>query len=361
MKNLTGATKSGVLIGLTITLAIGLGVWSLVQIERQGQAPSDLGITYQYDISSLAYIDPNLIQYDLVLPVIETGYVNARGVFVDHKGLIWVAGDQTVRVFKRDGSLVRALDSSGPTYCVAVTQENRIYVGRRDHVDVFGPDFKLESAWPSLGKDAVITSLAVSPTHVFVADAGHREVVVCDLNGQSVTRFGQANDDQDFDGIIVPSAYFDLALSQDGLLRVVNPGRLRVDAFTLEGQYEFPWGEPGNGIRDFCGCCNPCALAVLPDGGFVTAEKGLMRVKVYNSDGGFEGVVAGPVDLEIRIEPKICKTPDQCKANALDVAVDRTGDIYILDTEHAQIRVFTKKTQSESTQPATNNQQPETK
>jgi sugar lactone lactonase YvrE len=343
MKHMTGATKSGVLMGLVIAGAIGLGVWSLVQIEHQDQAPSGLGAAYQYDISSLAYIDPNLIQYDMQLPLIETGYVHARAVCVDHEGLIWVAGDETVRVFQRDGNLMRTLSSDGPTTCLAVTPQGQIYVGKRDHVDVFGPDFKRDAAWPSLGEDAVITSLAVSATQVFVADAGHREVVVYDLAGQVVSRFGKANEDQGFEGIIVPSAYFDLVLSQDGLLRVVNPGRLRVDAFTRDGQYEFSWGEPGNAIEGFCGCCNPCALAVLPDGRFVTAEKGLMRVKVYNSDSGFEGVVAGFTDLNIRLEPKICKTPDECRANALDVAVDQAGDIYVLDTDRAQVRVFKKR------------------
>jgi hypothetical protein len=331
------------LIGLVIAGAIGVGVWSLVMIERKDQSSSGLGAAYQYDISSLAYIDPNQILYHKQPPVIDTGYVNARSVYVDHRGQIFVAGDQTVRVFRRDGHLIGTLTSPGLSYCVTVTPDGRVYVGKKDHVDVFGSDFELDNAWPSLGEDTVITSLAVTATQVFVADAGHREVVVCDLNGQVARRFGRASDDQGFDGIIVPSAYFDLALSQDGLLRVVNPGRLRVDAFTLEGQYEFPWGKPDNGIEGFCGCCNPCALAVLPDGGFVTAEKGFMRVKLYNSDGGFEGVVAGPAELEIRIEPKICRTPDECRANALDVAVDQAGDIYVLDTERAQVRVFSKR------------------
>jgi hypothetical protein len=343
MNTQKGATKSGVLIGLVIAGAIGLGAWALVQIEKQDQASSGLGGTYQYDISSLAYIDPNQIQYEVVLPLIKTGYVTARSLCVDRDGLIWVAGDQTVRAFKRDGTLVRTLLADGPTTCVVVTPENQVYVGLRDRVAVYGSDFKLDTAWPSLGENAVITSLAVSDTQVFVADAGHREVVIYDLDGQVTQRFGQADDDQGFEGIIVPSAYFDLVLSQDGLLRVVNPGRLRVDAFTLDGQYEFSWGEPGSVIERFCGCCNPCALTLLPDGGFVTAEKGLMRVKVYNSDGGFEGAVAGPVELGVRVEPKICRTPDECKANALDVAVDEAGNIYVLDTEHAQVRVFTKK------------------
>lgn len=342
MKNQTGATKSGLLIGAVIAGAIIVAVWALVQIERQDQAPSNLGSAYQYDISSLAYVDPNLIQYDIQLPAIDTGFNHARSLCVDDQGLIWVAGDEAVRVFKRDGSLTRTLTTDAATHCVTVVEGGPIYVGKKDHVEVYGDDLKLKKAWPSVGDDAVITSLAISPTHVYVADAGQREVAIYDLEGQLIRRLGKANEDEGFDGIIVPSAYFDLALSPDGLLRVVNPGRLRVDAFTLEGQYEFSWGEPDNKIEGFCGCCNPCALAVLPGGGFVTAEKGLMRVKVYTSDGGFDGVVAGPADLDVRIEPKICRTPDECRANALDVAVDAKGDIYVLDTEQGKIRVFSE-------------------
>ena len=333
--------KFGWIIGLVIGGAIVVGIWSLIKIEQRDNQPSDLGPSYQYDISSLAYIDPNLIQYSAELPVIETGYRQPRGLCVDHRGWVWVAGDETVRVFKRDGNLLRTLLSDGPSYCVAVNPDDElIYVGKKDHVDVFGADYQLKTSWKSLGEKSVMTSLAVTDSQVFVADAGRREVVVYDLNGQVTQRFGQANEDQGFEGMIVPSAYFDLCVSQDGLLRVVNPGRLRVDAFTRDGQYEFSWGEANNSLEGFCGCCNPCGLAVLPDGRFVTAEKGLVRVKIYNSDGGFEHVVAGPVDLNIRIEPKVCKTPEDCTANALDVAVDQAGDIYVLDTEHAQVRVF---------------------
>ncbi|MBM3243119.1 hypothetical protein FJZ31_43220, partial [Candidatus Poribacteria bacterium] len=44
-------------------------------------------------------------------------------------------------------------------------------------------------------------------------------------------------------------------------------------------------------IDGFCGCCNPVNFAMLPDGRFVTCEKGLPRVKIYDADGTFSGVV----------------------------------------------------------------------
>ena len=37
-------------------------------------------------------------------------------------------------------------------------------------------------------------------------------------------------------------------------------------------------------MADFFGCCNPAQLAVLPDGRFVTAEKGIPRVKIYSRE-----------------------------------------------------------------------------
>ncbi|MHC4524382.1 MAG: hypothetical protein ACYSU8_02430, partial [Planctomycetota bacterium] len=93
----------------------------------------------------------------------------------------------------------------------------------------------------------------------------------------------------------------------------------------------------------FSGCCNPVALAILPDGGFVTAEKGLVRVKVYDADGEFVGVVAGPDQLGWIAPLRVCKTPEECKSKGFDVAVDSAGRIYVLDTLRNVVRVFEKK------------------
>jgi hypothetical protein len=84
-------------------------------------------------------------------------------------------------------------------------------------------------------------------------------------------------------------------------------------------------------------------FALLPNDGFVTSEKGLVRVKVYNSDGGFVGVVAGHNDLTDGVLAKICETPEQCQGAGLDVAADAEGRVYILDPEKNVIRIFVGK------------------
>jgi hypothetical protein len=82
-------------------------------------------------------------------------------------------------------------------------------------------------------------------------------------------------------------------LGKDGLLRVNNPGRHRVEIYTAEGDLELSWGKATVGIEGFCGCCNPTALGLLADGRCITCEKGLPRVKVIRQRGAFECVVAG--------------------------------------------------------------------
>jgi len=343
MEQPTNKHNAQMLVGVIVAIAVVVAIWSAWRIDHR-PARQPLGPAYQYDVTSLAYIDPNRIQYSLQMPLIETGYTQAHGLWVDTRGQVWVAGDQTVRVFQRDGNIIRTLLSPGPSRCVTVTDAGQVYVGKSDHVDVFDGEGALTSSWAPLATGALITSIAAVGDTVYVADAGHRRVVVYDQAGQVTRQIGAANEAQGFAGFVVPSPYFDLAPARDGLLRVVNPGRLRVDAFTLDGTYEFSWGASSNALEDFCGCCNPTALAVLPDGSFITAEKGLMRVKEYNSDGAFVGVVAGPAQLAVSMEPKVCQSPQECQAGGLDVAVDASGQVYVLDTRQGQVRVFKKTT-----------------
>jgi hypothetical protein len=58
----------------------------------------------------------------------------------------------------------------------------------------------------------------------------------------------------------VPSACLDVEIAPDGLLRVNNPGRHRVETYTFDGDLELFWGRPSAAIDGFCGCCNPVNL-----------------------------------------------------------------------------------------------------
>jgi hypothetical protein len=176
---------------------------------------------------------------------------------------------------------------------------------------------------------------------VFVADAGNRIVLRYDPAGKLLGKIGKRDPGRHILGFVIPSPHFDLALTADGLLRVVNPGAHRIEAYTLDGDLEVFWGKHGEGIEGFCGCCNPANLAILPDGRFVTSEKGIPRVKIYAADGKFVGVVAGPETLA-PTETILEETRPDHKLPVFDVAADSRGRVLVLDPLAMKVRIFEK-------------------
>ena len=329
-------------VGVLVALAVVVAIVAVIKIDEFGSKGSGLSQEFTYDVAKLARVDPNLILYEESAGVIETGFSDAQGIVVDAEGSIYVAGDQAIRIFARNGDLQRQIELADAPWCLALSADGTIYVGLKDHVEIYDAQGQRQARWDSLGSDAILTSIAVTDESVFVADAGNRVVIHYDTAGNLVKTIGKKDPERNIPGFVVPSAYFDLAVSGDGLLRVVNPGRLRVEAYTLDGDFEFSWGRASMDIDGFCGCCNPSNIAILPGGGFVTCEKGLVRVKVYDSEGRFVGVVATPNQLVEGGQHQICILPEQCQAGGFDVAVDPAGRIFVLDTIKNIVRTFTK-------------------
>lgn len=336
-----GTTNIKILIGVLIALAIVTAVVALVRLDTTGKKGSGLGKEYLYEID--AKIDPNLILYEESAQPISTGFTDSYGIALDSQGSIYIAGDKAIRVFTGSGNLLDEIELTDVPRCLTTAGDGRIYVGMKNHVEVYNDDGKRLATWESLGNDAVLTSIAVSKNDVFVADAGNRIVLRYDTAGKLINRIGKKDKERNIPGFVIPSPYFDLAVGRDGLLRVVNPGRLRIEAYTFDGDLEFFWGKFSNvDVKGFCGCCNPANFAILDDESFVTCEKGLTRVKIYDAEGTFVGVVAGTEQLIESGTARICYFPEQCKAGGFDVAVDAAGQIFVLDTIKNVVRIFTK-------------------
>jgi len=333
---------------LLIVGAIVVGIFALARFDATGKKGSGLGSEFAYDIEDLSHIDPNLIVCEQVGVSISTGFTNSRGIAVGTDGSIYVAGDKAIRVFAESGTLLNELGIENAPRCLAVADDGKIYVGMNDHVEVFDANDKRLSSWQSLGDKAVLTSIAVLKNNVFVADAGNRIVLRYDTAGNLIKRIGQKDESRNIPGFVIPSPYFDLAVGPDGLLRVTDPGRHRIEAYTFDGDLEFWWGEFSTGIEGFCGCCNPVNFAMLTDSSFVTCEKGLVRVKIYDAEGSFCGVVAGPEQLNMDGVTIICETPAEGESGGFDVAVDKSGRILVLDTINNVVRTFISLSRAES-------------
>lgn len=342
MDNRFGAIEVKMLAAGIIGLAIGVGILAIIRLDIVGKKGSGLGPEYDYNVSQSAKIDPNLIFYKEDGSPIRTGFTAAKAIFVDSDDLIYAAGDKAVRELSTNGAVVKTIELTDAPRCLAMADDGRLYIGMKDHVEVLDTQGKLLVAWQNLGADAVLTSIAVHNNDVFVADAGNRIVLHYDTNGKLINRIGQKDSERNIPGFVIPSPYFDLAVGKDGLLRVVSPGHHRIEAYTFAGDLEFSWGKFSSGVEGFCGCCNPVNFALMPDGNFVTCEKGLVRVKIYSSSGAFIGVVAGPEQLVSGQVTRICEVVAECQKGGFDVAVDSRGKIYVLDTINNVIRTFVK-------------------
>jgi len=330
------------IIGTVLALAAAVGLYVVLATDMLGPSGSRLGEQFRYDLDKYRKVDPKLILYEEVTDAkVKLDLAEPRALAAGPDGKLYVVGDSDLKIFGAKPGEMISRQFAGQPRCLAMGADHNLYVGMRDHVEVMSPTGDLKAKWKALGPRAVLTSIAVTDENVYVADAGNRVILRYDKSGKLINRIGQKDPERNVPGFVIPSAYFDLAVAADGLLRVTNPGRHRIEGYTAEGDFELkPWGKGGTDISKFCGCCNPVNFAILPDGGFVTAEKGLTRVKIYDADGRFVGVVAGPEQFSRHDE--ICAGKGN-KAGGLDVAVDARGRILVLDPRTSEVRVFVRK------------------
>ncbi len=338
-KSRFGAINIKYFIGILIGVCVFIAVVALIRLDITGKKGSGLGNEYLYEID--LSIDPNLILYEESIEPLNTGFTSTHAIALDSQGSIYIAGDKSVRIFAESGKLLDEIVLPGVPRSLTVADGGTIYVGIIDHIEVYSRQGKQLARWDSLGARALLTSIAVSKNDVFVADAGNRIVLRYDINGNLINRIGGKDTDRNIPGFVIPSPYFDLVMRRDELLRVVNPGRHRIEAYTFDGDLEFSWGKYSMDIEGFCGCCNPINIAVLGDDSFVTCEKGLARIKIYDPEGAFVGVVAGPEQFGVTAH--VCTTPEQCQSGGYDVAVDAQDRIFILDTIKNVVKIFSRK------------------
>lgn len=295
---------------------------------------------FAYDVGNLAKTDPKWIGYREVrrLPALKT--TSLRRIETGPDDLLYVAGGGSVVAMNAEG--VRGLEIAldGPVRCVTVAKDGTIYAALRNHIEVFDSKGKRLATWDAPAGKPWFTGMAVGENDLFAADAGNRVVQRYDRSGKLAGRIGEKNSERNIPGFIIPSPYFNVKIHPDGLIRVNNPGRHRIEAYSFVGDFEGSWGSPGGTIGAFCGCCNPINLAILPDGRIVTCEKGLPRVKVYSADGDLRSVVAGTEAFPENAKVGAGEREADAALAGLDAAVDSHGTIFILDLVTSEIRVM---------------------
>jgi DNA-binding beta-propeller fold protein YncE len=188
---------------------------------------------------------------------------------------------------------------------------------------IIGTDGTMKDEWGPFEDKSFITSVASNHSRVAYADAGNKMVVILDKKGQVEKIIGQ-NDGQ----FILPSPYFDVALDAENNLYVANTGHRRIETRLTDGKLISQFGEPGMAPEAFCGCCNPAHFIVTRDG-FITAEKGINRIKILGKKGEFIEFVSS----DNKFVPSI----------PLDLASADGKTLYAANPSDSRVYVFSRK------------------
>lgn len=297
---------------------------------------------WRYDVDSYRRVDPALVRYEREGRFAVGGPMPRRLVF-GPDNQIYVASGRSVRVFGVSGERLRELPVEAPVRCLRVASDGKVWVGLRDQVRVLDPQGEETARWPVFSGRPFLTGIALTEEDVFVADSGNRVIYRCTREGRVELRLGERNTERGVPGLVLPSPFLDVEMGGDGLLRVNNSGRHKIEYYTRDGDLEMSWGRPGVAIESFCGCCNPVGLAVGPEGRVITAEKGLPRVKVYGPDGTLESVVAGPDAFAPVASEERAETVQDTTQDGLDVALAADGRVAVLDLVGATVQVFRRR------------------
>jgi hypothetical protein len=184
-------------------------------------------------------------------------------------------------------------------------------------------DGRMLTEWGPYEANCLITSVSANKGYLAIADASNKTVFILNKDGVVVSMIGNFGE-----RLLIPSPYFDVSLTDDNVLFMAHTGNFRIETRNINGDILSAFGEPGSAPEDFCGCCNPAHFAVIPQG-FVTAEKGINRIKILSTEGKFLEFV----NSENEFIPSV----------PLDVASSDGKIIYAANPADSKLYVFVRK------------------
>ncbi len=252
--------------------------------------------------------------------------IKSEAIAVDKYNNIYVSSDKKILCFDENEKLVSEINCNFTATAIACTS-NKLIAAFTNEIYIFDADGKQLKNWKLENEKSYITSLAAIDGKIYAADAHAAKVYCFSEDGKLLKTIGQTADKKELTFFVLPSFYFDVAIGNDKSIWIANTGRHKLVQLDNDEHIISSWGETSSAVEGFCGCCNPSNFALMRDGSFITAEKGLVRVKKYNKNGNFECVIAGPEKFKE-------------DAKGLDIAIDSNDRIYVLEPEAMKIHIF---------------------
>ncbi|MBP8958955.1 MAG: hypothetical protein KBG40_00825 [Bacteroidales bacterium] len=276
-----------------------------------------------------AEIKENFVEADKTFPleqwkVLHEVFIKQglKTVAVSTNGNIFLGGDSFLSCYDNDLKEKWTLSTPDKITAIAVSGDT-VFATSEELIFLVNTRGKPIGEWGPYDENSLFTSISANKNYLAVADAGNKIVYILKKDGEVISILGQSGEK-----LLIPSPYFDVCLKPENILFLAHTGNFRIEKRSIEGQLLSTFGKSGTAPEDFCGCCNPAHFAVIPQG-FVTAEKGINRIKIMGPEGGFVEYVSSDNDF-------VASVP-------LDVASIDGNIIYGANPANGKLYVFIRK------------------
>ena len=267
----TGVSAANLAIGLGILAALVAIVWALAGMDPRAGRAAGLGSRYAEEAHDAGAIDPALVGWVESAGPWKVAMDWPAALAIDGRDRVHVIGERLVILDASGAERLRTAELPEEYAGLAVDAAGRVFAVTARRIDVLELEtleaeggevkttFSFELPEPNVG----LTSIALTPTGIFVADAVGRRVFRLP---RELTELPEAERSCEVfaEGFNVPSV-MDLTATPDGELVTVDPGRHLIQRRDSYGDVVAVFGRGGMELADFHGCCNPAAVAMFPE------------------------------------------------------------------------------------------------
>ncbi len=177
-----------------------------------------------------------------------------------------------------NGKLNNTVKMEHPVTAVYASQEG-LYAASGSTIYLINKDNNT-SIISDLGSKSIIKSIRKVDNKLYISDAGNRLLYIFNLQGKlkHIYSFEKPHT------LLIVSPWLDFIVLSDAKFWITNPGNHQIDLYSKEGKYIKSIPKSEETIL-FEGCCNPVLIEKISEKKLVTWEKGVKRLRVFDSEG----------------------------------------------------------------------------
>jgi hypothetical protein len=213
-----------------------------------------------------------------------------KAVAVSSDGNIYLGGNSFLSCYDKDLREIWTENTTEKITAITVSNDT-VFAASEELIFLINKEGKHIGEWGPYEESCLITSVSANKNYLAVADAGNKTVFILKKTGEVLSMIGHFGEK-----LLIPSPYFDVSITSENVVYMAHTGNFRIEKRNIDGRLLSSFGESGSSPDAFCGCCNPAHFTIIPQG-FVTAEKGINRIKIIGPEGGFIEYVSSENDF----------------------------------------------------------------